>query len=95
MPLAAPVIAAIVTTVGTAVVAENASEQNRKSMHQQMDFQKQQAADAAAQVKPTMPTPDSSAVQEAQKASIISQMSNRGRASTILTDTATSDKLGG
>lgn len=91
MPAAIPVIAAVIG----AAAAENSSEQARKSMHQQMDFQKQQADDAAAQVKPTMPTPDSSAVQEAQKASIISQMSNRGRASTILTDTATSDKLGG
>lgn len=95
MPLSAPVIAAIVTTAGSAVIAENSSEQSRKTMHQQMDQQRQQAADAAAQVKPTMPTPDSNAVQDAQKASIIAQMSNRGRASTILTDTATADKLGG
>lgn len=42
-----------------------------------------------------MPTADSSAVAAAKKKSIIEQMAARGRASTILTDTATSDKLGG
>ena len=42
-----------------------------------------------------MPTADSDAVAAAKKKSIIEQMASRGRASTILTDTAGSDKLGG
>lgn len=40
-----------------------------------------------------MPSPDDQAIAEAKKKSIIEQMANRGRASTILTDN--SDKLGG
>lgn len=43
----------------------------------------------------TMPTPDDKAVQDAKKKSIIEQLANRGRASTILTDQNNDQKLGG
>lgn len=42
-----------------------------------------------------MATADSQIVAAAKKRSIIEQVNGRGRASTILTDTASSDKLGG
>jgi hypothetical protein len=54
------------------------------------------APTALAVDKPTvMPTPDDKTVQDAKKKSIIEQLSNRGRASTILTDQTNDQKLGG
>ena len=43
----------------------------------------------------TMPTTDSSAVQAAQTKALQDQIATRGRASTILSQTGTTDKLGG
>ncbi len=42
----------------------------------------------------TMPTVDSSAVQKAQSQSLEEQLARRGRASTILSQSGTTDKLG-
>lgn len=51
---------------------------------------------APTQSKPTvMPTPDDQAVQQAKRRQIASDVARRGRASTILTESASSEKLGG
>lgn len=44
---------------------------------------------------PLMPTPDDSAVKEAKRKSLAALSQQTGRASTILTDTGSNDKLGG
>ena len=54
------------------------------------------AAAAPAVTPPTpMPTPDDAAIKAAKRRSIADQQRRQGRASTILTDTGTTDALGG
>ena len=50
---------------------------------------------AAPSVKPPVPMPDPKGNDAAKKRSIAEMMARRGRASTILTDPAQSDALGG
>lgn len=50
---------------------------------------------AAPAVKPPVPMPDPKGTDAAKKRSIAEMMARRGRASTILTDSASSDALGG
>lgn len=91
----AVVVAAVVAAAATVY---SVHEQKAMAADNRNDMANQNAANLAAQKANTptvMPTPDDKAVQEAQQASIISQMSNRGRASTILTDQNDSQKLGG
>lgn len=53
------------------------------------------AATPAPAVAPPVPMPDPKGTKEAKKRSITEMLSRRGRASTILTDPASSDALGG
>lgn len=80
----------VVTAIGAAVAGAVVS-----SALAPKPQQAPKAPDPIAPIAPTvMPTPDSQAVLDAQKKSMLDQAARGGRASTVLTDQS-GDKLGG
>lgn len=80
--------------VGSAVSSADTSRKARHSAEDQARLQREALAELQAEPEPEIPLADSSEVRQARRRSIAAQMRRRGRASTILTDTGTSDRLG-
>ena len=86
MGILAPIIGAILGSIASSVLAPKSASVSASPV----------AAPVAPAV-PVMPTPDSTAVQQAQQLSISQQLQTQGRASTVLTQqnpTSSTGKLG-
>lgn len=93
-----PVALAIPAIIGAAATVYS-SVQSAKMAKKSFALQQQQASDLknalASQPQPTMPQPTGQATEAAKRLSLEEQMRRRGRAASILTDTAgSSDVLG-
>jgi hypothetical protein len=92
------VTAAIITaaaTVGSAASQASQAKKARQSAESQAALERQALADLQTEPEPVMPTADDEATARAKRRSIASQMRRRGRQSTILTDPASTEPLGG
>ena len=84
MGILAPIIGAVVGSIASSALAPKSASVSA-------------VAAPVAPAVPVMPTPDSTAVQQAQQLSISQQLQTQGRASTVLTQqnpTSSTGKLG-